>query len=489
MRKAIKYQMSFGCPDISKIIFDLDCRHEIIPSLIGLQYIYSRPRLFNKVMKLIAEDVVTNKSVQHGAPGMDYWEILVLSSVRHGSNLDYDALHDLANNHSKLRQILGLGVMDARYYKRSTLQDNISAIKDTTVIKISDLIVGEGHKTRPTAIEAVRGDSFVVQTNIHYPTDANLILDGIKKVLSYVFSLANILSIVGWRQHKHWYKKAKRINRKIQRIANSKHKSRETKLKSLYKELLDLALEIIKRCNDTIDRAKELSKGRSRSIKCMVICSLISELESCIKFTERQCDHAYRRIFFDETIPHKEKVFSLFESHTELIKRGKVPNPIEFGHRVLVIQDKAGFIIKRYIMDHTTDEKVLITIMKELQESYGGKIKSASFDKGFYTPDNRIELEKLVILACLPKKGRLSQADKEREWSSKFLRARSRHAGIESCIHALGSGNGLALCRDKDKEGYQRYVALGIMARNLQVLGTILLAKAKKRQHRYANAA
>ena len=138
---------------------------------------------------------------------------------------------------------------------------------------------------------------------------------------------------------------------------------------------------------------------------------------------------------------------------------------------------------------HLTDEKVIIEIMEKLQLVYNGRIKVASFDKGFYTPENLIELEKIVSVACLPRKGRLSQADKEREGAFKFIKARQRHAGIESCIHALGVGNGLALCRDKKEIGYQRYVALGIMARNLQVLGTILLAKAKKRQYRYAKAA
>jgi len=487
MRKAIKYQMSFGNPDISQIIFDLDCRHEIIPILMSLQHIYTRPRLFNKV--LIANDVINDKSCAHGAPGMDYWEILVLSSIRHGCNLDYDALHDLANNHKKLREVLGFGVMDVRQYSRSTLHDNISAIKDETIIKISDLIVAEGHKLRPKAIETVRGDSFVVQTNIHYPTDANLILDGIKKMLSYVSSLATICSIAGWRQQRYWYKKAKRINRKIQRISSSKDKCREEKMKSLYEELITLGFEIIKRCQKTIVTVRDGRKEKSYKINLLVVSSLISDLENCIEFTERQCNHAYRRVVCQEKVTHSEKIFSLFESHTELIKRGKIPNPIEFGHRVLVIQDRAGFLLKGYIMDHTTDEKVIVAIMEKLQIVYKGRIKVASFDKGFYTPKNLIELEKIVSVACLPKKGRLSQTDKEREGSSEFVKARQRHAGIESCIHALGAGNGLALCRDKKEIGYQRYVALGIMARNLQVLGTILLAKAKKRQYRYAKAA
>ncbi len=172
-----------------------------------------------------------------------------------------------------------------------------------------------------------------------------------------------------------------------------------------------------------------------------------------------------------------------------MINRGKTPYPIEFGHRVLVIQDKAGFILKSYIMDHVTDDKVAVPIMKELQERYKGKIHSASFDKGFWSPDNLAELETIIPLVCLPKKGRRTKKDSERECSSEFGKARKWHAGIESGIHALGSGNGLVLCRDKKEKGYRRYVALGILGRNLQVLGTILLKKSKKKQKPQAKAA
>jgi hypothetical protein len=198
---------------------------------------------------------------------------------------------------------------------------------------------------------------------------------------------------------------------------------------------------------------------------------------------------AYRRVICDEIIPHDEKIFSLFEPHTELINRGKIPYPIEFGHRVLVIQDRVGFILKYQIMDHITDEKVVVPAMKELQRRYDNKILSASFDRGFYTPDNRTELEKILELICLPKKGKHSQEDRERESSSGFVNARKRHPGIESCIHALGAGNGLVICRDKKEKGYRRYVALGVLGRNLQVLGTILLKKAKKVQKQKLKAA
>jgi len=487
MRKMLRNDRTLGSIHISEIEFDINCRHEIIPILMALQSIYGKPKLLKRILKLIEEDILKNKKADRGAPGLDYWEVLVVAAVRHGCNLDYDALHDLANNHHKLRQMLNLGEMDLKHYSRSSLQENIAKISDKTIEQISQLIIEEGHKLCPKAIEKVRGDSFVVQTNIHYPTDANLILDGIRKMLALVNNLATILSIVGWRKHEYLWGRARKAYRKIQKVASSKKKNRKEKLQELYLEYIEFAQEIIERCKATIATSNRMKKDGL--IDSLIIEPLIIELKNYIELTEKVCDLAYRRVICDETIPHKEKIFSLFEPHTELINRGKIPYPIEFGHRVLVIQDRAGFILKYQIMDHTTDEKVVVPAMKELQERYDDKIQSASFDRGFYTPVNRAELAKILTLICLPKKGNHSQEDRERESSPEFLNARKRHPGIESCIHALGAGNGLVLCRDKKEKGYHRYVALGVLGRNLQVLGTILLKKEKKKQKQKLKAA
>jgi len=425
MREPIKRQMTIGGVGIGNIEFDLNCRHEIVPILIALQRIYTKRKLLNKVLELIKKDVLGTKEENRGAYGLDYWEILVLAAVRHGCALDYDALHDLANNHKKLRQIMGLGTVDKKRYTKSTIHDNITKITPERIQEISDLLIKEGHNLFPKAIEKVRGDSFVVQTNIHHPTDANLILDGIRKLLSLVSSLAAILLIVGWRKHGYWWCRAKKLNRSIQRVARSKKGDKDEKLKALYQELIALGGDIIERCKETIATAKKLKKGD------LVVNSLIDELEQCIEFTQNQCDLAFRRVILGEQIPHKDKVFSLFESHTELINRGKMPYPIEFGHRVLVIQDRAGFILAYQIMDHTTDEKVVVPVMKTLQKRYGGRIISASFDKGFWTPENLQELEKIVQCACLPKKGKRSEKDSEREGAPAFGKARQWHAGIE----------------------------------------------------------
>jgi transposase, IS5 family len=122
------------------------------------------------------------------------------------------------------------------------------------------------------------------------------------------------------------------------------------------------------------------------------------------------------------------------------------------------------------------DQDVVVPVMKELQERFGGKIKSASFDRAFHTRENQKQLAEIVRTPCIAAKGQ-EKGRQQQEGSVAFRAARQHHPGVESAIGALQSGNGQKRCRDRSRRGYERYVALGILGRNLQTLGKLLLAQ------------
>jgi transposase, IS5 family len=197
-----------------------------------------------------------------------------------------------------------------------------------------------------------------------------------------------------------------------------------------------------------------------------------------VLLTEKVCGTARRRVLLGETVPNEEKVFSIFEPHTELITRGKKPNPIQYGHKVLVIEDAVGFICHYTVVANgVLDQDVLMPAMTELQKRVGGKIERASFDRAFHTLDNQKQLATVVAHPCIPKKGLTSGRKQQEEATVEFRQARQSHPGIESAIGAMQAGNGQERCRDKSKLGYERYVGLGILGRNLHVLGKLLLAQ------------
>jgi hypothetical protein len=475
--------MSIGGVPIADIQFDVFCRHELVPILLALQHLYvNRKQTLEKICELIEQDIVCHQSPKLGCEGLTYWEILVLASLRLGCDLDFDQLSDLATNHRKIRQMMGLSDYDGKRYPKSTINDNLTSLSAKTIDTISLLIVTEGYKFQPDAVERVRCDSYVMKKNIHYPTDSNLLLDAVRKVIHHSQQIASYYQINGWRKHDYLFKKVRRIKRRIDKVARSRKKNKDNELRAVYIQLLEYAHKIVDRSIETLHRFHSL-KGNAPVVVQSRCDDLASGLQYYIAAVEYVAELARRRMFEDEKIPNAEKVFSIFEPDTELINRGKQPNPIEFGHRVLIIQDKAGFIIHAQVMGiGITDEKIIVEVMENLQKRFNDKIRAASFDKGFWTPNNLKQLSEFVPLVVLPKKGKRSKIDIERESEKEFGKIRKWHAGVESAIHALELGNGLSLCRDKGDEGYRRYLALGVLGRNLQTLGTILLEKERKRK-------
>jgi hypothetical protein len=472
MRKAFDRQQRMDRPTIFNVPLSLNCRDEIIPILAALKHIYAQPKLRDGILQAVARDVNRDSSRNRGRKGMDYWPILVLASVRLGCNFDYDRLQDLAEQHRALRQMMGIGDWDEEAdFNWRTIRNNITLLRPKTLERINRAIVAEGHRLAPEAAETVRGDSFVVETNIHYPTDSSLIRDGLRKVFSLCVAIAALGGGRGWRQHKHLYRKAKSLARQIDRVAARKGKDYERRLQGLYRELLDLAETVLTRA----DKLRASLKHRGKLSSEVLL--LDTQLNLFLERTRHVCGIARRRVLQGETIPNQEKLFSIFEPHTQLYKRGKAAEPVQFGRLVLVCEDGAGFITHAYLMSRDADDRsVIVPQMRILQKRLGGRIRRASFDRGFHSPENQRELAEIVAHPCVPMPGANQAREQAAEATVEFRQARQSHPGIESAIHALQSGNGLARCRDRSERGFSRYLQLAVLGRNLHVLGKILLA-------------
>ena len=189
-----------------------------------------------------------------------------------------------------------------------------------------------------------------------------------------------------------------------------------------------------------------------------------------------------RRVVEGESIPHNEKVFSIFEEHTEWISKGKAGVRQELGIRVCVVKDQFGFILHHRVMQNETDDKIAVPIIRETKDRFPN-LSCCSFDKGFHSPQNQLELSDILDRVVLPRKGRLSAINKEIENSAEFRETRRKHSAVESTINAL-ENHGLDRCRDHGITGFKRYVGLAVLARNLQILGHAIQQKELKRVQR-----
>jgi IS5 family transposase len=482
MRKIMERQMKIGEVGISTIKFNLSCRDEIPKILIGLQHIYNTPSVRNEVFKILKDIVPKGTDSNNGRPGMDLWKILVLGTIRLGCNWDYDKLQEIADNHKTLRQMLGHGTFDDYCYALQTLKDNVSLVTPEVLDKISQVVVKAGHTlVGKKEGENLKGkcDSVVVETDVHYPTDINLLFDAIAKVIHLITFLCLLVGIPGWRQSQHNIKKIKKLFRKAQNLKRStaqdekKKAERQEVIIAAHQAYLDVVGSFLERVKETIKILREGHLSKEEKLQ---------EVEKYIKDAERQINQIRTRVIEGKDIPHDKKVFSIFEEHTEWICKGKAGVSQELGVRVCILDDQYGFILHYQVMEKQTDDKVAVSMVKEAKEKFPG-LSMCSFDKGFYTPMNKEELKKLLDTVILPKKGKLSSSDKEVEYSEEFIQARRKHSAVESAINAL-ENHGLDRCPDNGTAGFKRYVALAVLARNIQILGNIVQQKALKRQRR-----
>lgn len=472
MRRHYEKQRKFDCSPIAEVSLNLECRDETVPVLVGLQHLYIDQKLRNKVVKLVADDLNQDTRRDVGRPGFDDWQVVVLAAVRLGCNYDYDKLQDQAENHIALRGILGIGHwQDSGGFSARRIRDTLCQLKPETITKINQAIVMAGQELHGEASQSIRADSFVVETNIHYPTESNLILDGVLKLVPLCVGLAVELGLSGWRQSKHLSKRIKELARTISRISASKNPHKKKALVSAYSDLLE-------RVDLLLGRAKTLQEAAETSGKTIESLALASDLQTWIELTERVCDTARRRVLLGEAVPNCEKLFSLFETHTQLYRRGKAGVPNQFGRLVLVFEDAAGFISHYHLMDREAqDADVIVEQTRQAQRLHRGAIEMASFDRGFYSQENETELSKIIDHVCVPPRHPAQYAERLSTASVEFHQARQRHSGIESAIGALQSGNGLKRCRDRSELGFERYLGLAVLGRNIHMLGKLLIAR------------
>lgn len=484
MRKVIERQMKFGQTGIPDIELDLTCRDEIPQLLLGLQHIYKTPAVRTQVFKILEKIVPDDVSSDRGRWGMDLWKILVLGTVRLNCNWDYDKLHDIANNHKGIREFLGHTIWDFdQKYARQTIKDNISLLTPDILDDISRVVVAASHDIVSPMGEDInlegRCDSFVVETDVHYPTDINLLLDAIRKVLFLCGTLFGELGITEWRQHAHLFKKVKALFNRVRKMKHStskearKRAQRGQLIAEAHRRYVYLVESCLLRAKTSVDILKQMGIGSVADILT---------IEGYIIHAERQIDQIRRRVLNKEMIPHHEKVFSIFETHTEWISKGKAGVPQELGLAVCLLEDQYGFVLHHHVMEHQKDVEIAVMMVTEAKRKFAA-LSACSFDKGFSSAANKADLQGMLDYVVLPKKGRLSEADKQIEQSQLFVRSRYQHAAVESAINAL-ENHGLDRCLDHGINGFKRYVALAVLSRNVQQLGAIIRKGHLKRQKR-----
>ena len=318
MREVHRRQFEFGQVPVEKIWIDPKSRDDIPAVLKGLQHIWSDEELRARLFALLDEHVLPETDREVGRPGMALWRILVLGVLKQGLGCDFDRLHDLANHHETVRAFLGHGdFADKTYYEYQTVLDNVCLLTPELLSEVGRLVVESGHtvaKKKPGERLRGRCDSFVVETDVHYPTDVSLLWDALRCLLRETGRAAGRHAVGGWRQWRH-------LSKEVRKLFNQVRSTRRAKRRP---ERVEAYLE---RCRALVARTMEtLDELRDKGVEE----TTCQSIQGFIAHAQRQLGQVERRLLRGEAIAHEEKVFSVFEEHTRWAK-GKAGTPVELG--------------------------------------------------------------------------------------------------------------------------------------------------------------
>jgi hypothetical protein len=486
MRKRFEPQLTLGSLPIEQIQIPLKSR-DALPSLLrALQYVYTNKDVSDQVFRLLEACICTKKPT--GRTGMDLWSIFVLASVRQCLNTDYDYLHHVANYDSLVRQILGVhdGIFRGRDFGLQNIKDNVHLLDAETLRKINCVIVQAGHQLVPkkgTEALRIKVDSFVVEANVHFPTDYNLLLDSGRKCIEVLEQLMDVNSAycTGWRKIGNWLKRLKKSMLILSRAtADKTPKGKENIAKAVAEYLL-----VARGLTCKLYNVEPLNPSD------VVECVMFEQLNYFHRMLDKHIDLVHRRLVKGEKIPHEEKIFSIFEPWVEWICKGKAHKPVELGKLTCIASDQWHFILDWWVADHQTDNQMLLPVIDRIREYYK-LLTSCSSDKGFFSKTDIEIMELFHIKAFIPKKGKRTLADIQRENDPEFIKAKRAHSAVESNINEL-EHRGLDRCPDKGIHGMHRYVGLAVIAYNLRRMGKILQQKdqeeARKKATKFRRAA
>jgi IS5 family transposase len=320
--------------------------------------------------------------------------------------------------------------------------------------------------------EKLRVDTTVVQTNIHYPTDSTLLWDTVRVITRVVGQLHQEIP-QGVQGFTHRTRAARRRMQALQRMTAQQRQQQQTKK---YRELIAITERVVASARQVREQTR---KARGQDLRSdFTIARLRQELDHYCQLGDRVMDQARRRVLLGQPVPTEQKIYSIFEPHTDLIKRGKQQTPVEFGHKVFLAESAQGFITQYVVLKgNPADEDHVLRSLQQHKQIFGHPPEWYSSDRGFYSDHNvRACQQHGIAVVSIPQRGgKKTPARQAYEKTPAFKKAQRFRAGIEGRISVLFRGRGMKRCLARGRERFELFVGAAVLANNLLRLATLLM--------------
>jgi IS5 family transposase len=387
--------------------------------------------------------------------------ILRMLAIKHLYDLSYEESEQQVADSLVLRQFCRVyfhAVPD-----HTTLCKWAGLVQPKTLEAFNERILSLAIESKLTRGRKLRMDGTVVETTIHYPTDSSLLADSVR-VLGRTLTRAK-MNLVGHTEltketFRNRIRSAKRVARQIAQLSR---RGRE-QLKPHYQRLMGATQATIRQAEQVLIelQTKMAEQGHQ----------LIETLQTFLPRAEQVLEQARRRVINGESVPAAEKLVSIFEPHTDIIRRGKPNRDAEFGHKLWLGEVEGGFISQYRVLDGNPADGAQWqpTLERHIQQ-FNHPPWQASADRGVHSADNEAYAANLgVKRVILPKPGRKSETRRKYERQPWFWRGRRFHAGVEGRISVIKRKYGLGRCRNRGSAGFERWVGWGIIANNLTMM-------------------
>jgi transposase, IS5 family len=414
-------------------------------------------------------------SGRHGLTATQVLRSLVLMRLK---NWDYRELRERIADGLTLRQFTDFYC--APVPKHDAFQRGFIRLTPETLRAVNDLVVQAAVELGLEDGAKLRVDTTVVQTDIHHPTDNTLLWDVVRVVTRLVRRLAKALEL---RRIKGFCDRTRAARRRMYEIQRMTTRQRHEQQTRTYRVLIGIAEGVVGNARAGLERTRTT---RSKDMFAdMAIEELRRQIEHFCHLGDRVIDQARRRVLFGEQVATDEKIYSIFEPHTDLIKRGKVRTPVEFGHKVFLAESAGGLITQYEVLTgNPPDEVHVASSLQRHRHAFGHAPQLYGSDRGFFSEQNLASCQHAgVKLVCIPQRGGKRTPRREAyESSAAFKNGQRFRAGIEGRISVLFRGRGMKRCLAEGRDRFELWVGAAVLANNLMRIAALLTDRSARRR-------
>jgi transposase, IS5 family len=416
------------------------------------------------------------KHARRGRRGLNAEQVLRAFVLMRTKNWDYRELAERIADGFTLRQFTRFD--SAPVPRHHAFQRAFVRLQAATLRRINETIVAAAVQMGVEEVDKLRLDTTVVETDIRYPRDSGLLWDTVRVLSRLVEHIGEIAPAAC----KTFPRRTRRAKRRMQEIGRMRERAQRARsLARKYRDLISVTTEVI-------DKAEEVTR-KARTVRCTELLDTLKLKALCDEVTQvaalgrRVIDQSERRVFRGETVPADEKLYSLFEPHTDMIKRGKVYKPVEFGHKVLLVESRIGLITDYQVLDgNPIDSDQLVPSVQRHQKRFGKLPRVLAGDRGFHDAAGCEKVHRRgVTLVAIPQRGGKRSVEQEQfEKSRAFKQAQAFRSGVEGRISVLFRGRGMKRCLWSGSERFELFLAAAVLANNLLVIAARLQKRPTK---------